>query len=121
MKTLKFIKAFILLIFCSIFLLSCCGGNPCRNTNNANVINQDAGVMVKGFSCDGYIQNLNDFPVRIKQVWQHPGETTQWIKEFKPGFRKSQYISHRHGFYVYNMEGQEIGFIKPQRSCKEEK
>jgi hypothetical protein len=106
----------VLLILDCIFLSCCCGGN---SSDYQYVVNQDAGVMVRGYCCDGYIQNLNDFPVIIKQVWQFRGETTQWIRKFNPGFRKNQYISHQHGFYITDMDGKEIGFINPQKEgCK---
>jgi hypothetical protein len=78
----------------------------------------EAGVVVHGYCTMGWIQNTNDFPVNIKQVWVYKeAERTVWSKEFPPGKKLEQpYISHQHRFYVYNMDGGEIACITPVKN-----
>lgn len=70
-------------------------------------------IIVEGCSSDGYIQNVGNNTVRIKAVWQYKGETTQWIKEFKPMQKHEMYINgHQQGLYIIDLNGTEIGFIR---------
>lgn len=85
----------------------------------------DAGVVIHGqasymdgVSGQGWIQNDNDFPVRIKQVVivtsaYSQGETTQWIKPVQPHQKLQQFISSNYGYYILDMNGVEIGWIRP--------
>ena len=66
----------------------------------------------------GYVENTNKFPVRVKEVkvYSHEGECTEWLKVFQPGERVDLYInSEPDRFYVYDMNGVEIGFIIPRK------
>lgn len=75
---------------------------------------EDAKVIIHGCNTQGWIENTNEFPVRIKQVWIfNSSEKTEWIKVFQPGEKKYQYIHFQHGFYILNLEGTEIGWIDP--------
>jgi hypothetical protein len=70
-----------------------------------------AGVTVKGYSANGYIENKNSFPVKVREVWVFSGERTKWIKVFQPGERKNQFVSHQHGFYIMDMNDKLLGYI----------
>lgn len=97
-----------ILVLLTVFLIGCDGDN----THPVEVQQKtDAGVVVRGYSCDGYIKNTNSFPVRIREVWQYSGEKTKWVKIFEPGEKKEQFISCQHGFYIMDMDGKLIGFI----------
>jgi len=100
-----------------IVLLSGC--NTMRNSKeNRKVESASNGVVVRGYCADGWVQNNNKFPVRIKCIWQFKGETTKWIKVLQPGDYFEQYMSHQHAFYIYTLKGTELGFIlvdKPGR------
>jgi hypothetical protein len=87
-----------------------------------NVQFDDGGVVVSGYNSLGYIENRGDLPVRVRCVTieVHEGEITQWIKLIQPGpqYRVEQYIEctgHPQRFYVYDIEGILIGFIKPTK------
>jgi hypothetical protein len=86
----------------------------------SNSETRSAGVTVHGYATQGWIQNNNSNLVRVKQVWIFNGETTQWIKELKPGEKIDEYIDPQHGFYVLTKEGGEIGWIKPEKNGKRE-
>lgn len=101
-------KKFLLLTMVGFFCLTCFQCNP----GPAEV--SSAGVVLYGWASDGWIKNTKDFPVRIKQVWIFRGETTEWIEVFEPGQIRHQFISHQHGFHIYNTNGVEIGWLRPQ-------
>lgn len=67
-----------------------------------------AGVVIYR---DGWMENTNDFPVRIKQVWRFHGETAMKFRVLQPKQRVGQSIHHQYGFYILTMDGVEIGFI----------
>lgn len=79
---------------------------------------KNSGVIVHGWESDGWIENTNDFPVRIKEVWIYRGETTVWINIFLPNQKIEQFISQQHGFHIYTLDGIEIGWIQPIRNGK---
>lgn len=61
-----------------------------------------------------YIKNTNDFSVRVKKVYfgTH-GEFIHWLEEFKPGDYKYDNLTSGYGYYILNMDGGEIGYVKP--------
>ncbi len=80
------------------------------------------GVVVSGYNSEGYIENISDFPVRVQcvELQGHMGEVTQWLKKIEPGpqHRIKQYIEcnlYPQRFYVYDLQGVLIGFIKPTK------
>lgn len=108
-------KVILSILALSSLLLAGCDFRPAyKRPENLNSESESAGVVIHGYTSPGWIQNTNPFPVRIKQVWIFRGETTQWIDVFQSGDKQPQYISHQHGFYIYSLDGVEIGWIKPE-------
>ncbi len=104
-----------------LLLFAACDLRPAeQRPENLNSKSSSAGVVVHGYASPGWIENTNPFPVRIKQVWIFRGEFTEWINEFQPGEKKHQYISHQHGFYIYSLDGAEIGWIRPEQNGSRE-
>lgn len=68
----------------------------------------------------GWIENTNNFPVRIRQVrWTGHGDETEWMEFFEPMRERSiAYIDDQMQFYIYTKEGGLIGFI-PCSSLRE--
>ncbi len=107
----------LLCIFCFIvflFILACTSTSEKPECYNSESTSE--GVIVHGFGSVGWIQNTNSFPVRIKEVWIFRGENTLWIKVFQPGEKLGQFISHQHGFYIYDLNGIEMGWIQPTKN-----
>ena len=120
MKTQK------LALMLGVIALACLfAGCESKNLGIPNVTSDDGGVVVKGYNSKGYIQNTNEFPVRIRKIRiaGYYGEVTSWIKKFEPGEKVEQYIRGRgwleeypsDGFYVYEMNGALIGFVVPTK------
>lgn len=105
------------MVIASFLMLLACE-HPIRRSEAqfVNAESRAAGVVVHGCSTEGWIRNDSGETLRIKQVWIFRGETTEWLLVFKPGQKKQQYISPQHGFHVYNMDGVEIGWIRPTRN-----
>lgn len=97
-----------------IFILLLLAG--CKSRYEPTV--EEAGIIVEGFNRsmgykpNGSITNMNNFPVRIRQVWIFKGETTQWVKVFEPYETKIQSISYQHGWHIYTLDGIEIGWLR---------
>lgn len=108
--------AFPIFVTILAIILSNCDGfkQPENKPSYYNAESSSGGIVVHGYCVDGWIKNTNDFPVRVKNVWQFRGETTKWIHTFQPGEIKRQYISHQHGFYILTLDGIEIGWIEPK-------
>lgn len=89
-----------------------------------DIQSDSGGVVVKGYNSNGYIENTNVFPVTIKGVSYKGrcGECTNWVKLFRLGEKILQFIEgselswEGQAFYVYNMEGVMIGFVRPEKS-----
>jgi hypothetical protein len=106
----------IVLVGLMLFVFAGCGSKI------QDVQYDDGGVVVVGYNCEGYIENKSDSPVRVRcvVVSGNLGEVTQWVKLLEPGneHRIKQYIQMSdflQAFYVYNMEGVLIGFVKPRK------
>ena len=79
--------------------------------------NTEYGVELKGYNVNGYIKNIGSEPIRIKSVWVFKGETTQYIKVFKPNEIRKQYISYQNSFYILDPKtGAEIGIVHVSES-----
>ena len=79
-----------------------------------------AGVVVYGYECPGWIENTNDFPVRIQMTrtkQMHGNDATMWILTFQPAQVKKTNgnISEKCIFHIYDMEGKHIGLIVPEK------
>jgi len=83
---------------------------------NYNAESTDCGVVVHGYSTDGWITNTNSYPTKIKKVWRARGETTSWIGTLAPGEKQQMFVDWQHGFYVYDADGNESCYIKPIRN-----
>ncbi|XOU94441.1 MAG: hypothetical protein ACNFW9_00045 [Candidatus Kerfeldbacteria bacterium] len=57
----------------------------------------------------GGIQNTNDFPVIIKQVWRSQGEEKKKFRLLQPKERVSQDSCSQCCFYILAMDSSEIG------------
>ena len=80
------------------------------------VTTESAGVVVKGYNIRGSIHNTNEFPVRIKCVIVNDArasETTDWVQVYDPNQCKPENIFTMSGYYISDMNGVEIGWIKP--------
>ncbi len=70
-------------------------------------------IEIKGYNTQGHVKNIGNKPIKIKCVWVFRGESTQYIKIFKPNESKKQYISNQHAFYVLDIEnGNELNIIR---------
>lgn len=81
------------------------------NIENAKVrLHQDHAVEWE----PGKLINLNDFPVRIRCVFQHKGESTLWIKILKPKSElKINQVNYHNAYYIYRVDNPSpIGFIR---------
>jgi len=106
-------------VILTLVLIGCDMRPSDQRPENFDAETTNAGVVVHGYDCAGYIQNTNQVPVRVKQVWAFRGETTIWLKVFQPEEKQAQYVSNQNRFYVYDMNGVEIGFIYPSDNGKE--
>ncbi|MDP3026642.1 MAG: hypothetical protein Q8N63_02960 [Nanoarchaeota archaeon] len=71
-----------------------------------------AGVFVYYHNSKGWVQNTNNFPVRIDGTTIIPtGEHSKWLLTFEPGQIKLVYIKERDRFYIYELSGKPIGTI----------
>jgi hypothetical protein len=85
----------------------------------------DAGVIVVGYNSNGYVLNNSKSPLRIECVFVHDdtGLVTQWIKVLQPQEKVLMYVFgssydwYTHLFYVYDLNGAKIGFVRPQKEA----
>ena len=88
------------------------------------------GVVVYGYESQGWIENKNDFPVKIQMdvfggrgIGSNPDHTV-WARVFEPGekMKITKIISDSTFFYVYDYregnKGHPIGFIAPKKPKK---
>lgn len=87
-------------------------------SKHSNAKSSSEGVVVHGYDRHGRIENTNNFPVRVKKVWQFRGEETKWIKILNPGQSIPDFVGHRNGYYIFSISGQELGFVLPQANGK---
>jgi len=84
------------------------------NRQQLKIKNSAAGVTVQGLDCWGWVRNNNAFPVRIKKVFVSWGERTHWVEKFTPGEKYKVYVHRKNAFYIYDLKGAIIGYIKPE-------
>ena len=108
-------KKLILLIFTSLVIISilsgCCNNIQGTKTAYGVEITVDYAPPACGNEYSVWINNTNNFSVRIKQVWQFHGETTQWIDEFEPFETRHQEFDQQMGWHIYTINGTEMGWI----------
>jgi len=76
-----------------------------------SVMQISEGVVLHGPK-EGRLENTNEFPVRIRRVWQFHGERTLSINSLRAGATlEIGYVSHQHGFYIYTMDGVLVGWL----------
>lgn len=92
--------------------------NPSQN-HPLNFKTENAGVVMT-CQCDGYIygrccllENTNAFPARIREISlvQWFGEATEDMYTLEPGQQRQGLLLH-HSFYIYSLDGINIGFLK---------
>ena len=75
----------------------------------------DEGVVLYGCSGDdhGYIENTNDYPVRVERVYQMSGEDSESMDlvEAHATLKIDVRICHQHTFKIYTMDGIYVGLI----------
>jgi len=80
-----------------------------RTCYEDQVVNStDAGVTLRGNGCRSWLQNNNEFAVRIRKVGS---EHTDWIKLFASEEKREMNIAFWTAFYIYDMNGVMIGYI----------
>lgn len=105
-RTLLGILAFVILIF--ILLSGCIERSAYTIESNGVTVHINEGRI------NGRIENTNKFSVRIKQtsIGSFSTEHVDWIKVFEPNEIKDQTMHIQSAWYIYTMDGVEIGFIK---------
>jgi hypothetical protein len=97
----------------SLFVVGCDKINHDSETTSNGVVFHGYNTLSETDDC-GWIQNNNDFSVRITEVYvSDRGELTQWIKLIQPGEKISETMHPSYGFYIHDLNGVEIGFVRP--------
>jgi len=83
-------------------------------------LSDNGGLLVVGCNSSGYIQNANDFPIRVKMIKRARqfGECTRYIRILQPNEKIEHYMNDGFAFYIYTLDGTEIGYVRPYRNDK---
>ena len=108
-----------LFVFVATTLLTTTMG--CSDRTSANAVistvlptQTSEGVVLHGCTQQkqGWIENTNSYPVRVRRVWQYSGERTKSIDRLELDAKLTlDKISHQDGFYIYMMDGVLVGWI----------
>jgi hypothetical protein len=114
---MKKIETLVICIVC-VFLLSGCvstikkGGDIEQYGINIHIPRVLSPDIEHSGNYYVWINNTNNFSVRIKQVWIGHAEITMWIKEFVANESVYQIYNSQYGWHIYTMDGIEVGWIE---------
>jgi hypothetical protein len=71
------------------------------------------GIVIHGHDVPGWIENGNDFPVRIRSTWTFHGESNRWNRVLLPGEWITDTPGYQVLYHVYlTNSSEEIGVIQ---------